>query len=285
MRKKLWPFRGIRYWLRHFDANAYAGQRRLPEGVHPEVAELARRVSEATGARYTADMLNKQMEYTMLQSQINPHFLYNTLEAIRSEALLGGNRGVAEMIERLSRFFRYSISSRGDFVTLQDELVNLQDYFCIQQYRFGSRFTLEVRQENEALLRCHMPKMTLQPIVENAIYHGLEQKKGPGGVALRIGCTEKKLCIWVCDDGVGIEPERARELNRRLLAPGGVPRGEEKGGIALENVCARIRLYFGDEYGVRISSIPGEGTEVEIVLPYLDELGFEGSRLPVRAGS
>lgn len=261
----------LQNWVRGFDAEEYVRTGSLPEGMPEDLQNMAARLHRAVQMQYESDLLKKQMQYTALQSQINPHFLYNTLEAIRSEAILQNNNEIADMTERLARFFRYGISSRGDFVTVQDELENLQNYFAIQQYRFGQRFHLAVVQQDDAALRCYMPKMTLQPLVENAIHHGLEPKKGEGNVTLRLACTERAVNIWVCDDGVGMAAEQVRALNERLRVLETVT---EKHGLALRNVNARIRLYFGEEYGLRVSSISGAGTEVELLLPHLDELAL-----------
>ena len=124
---------------------------------------------------YESKVLSKQMQYQALQSQINPHFLYNTLDSIRGEALMAGNENIASMTERLSRFFRYCISNKGNIATIRDEINNILDYFYIQEYRFGDKFHLEIEVDEECY-SYKIPQMTLQPIVENAIFHGLERK-------------------------------------------------------------------------------------------------------------
>lgn len=260
--------------IRSFDVDEYARTGQLPEGLNPELADFAHNLFQAANKRYSDDLLRQQMRYAALQSQINPHFLYNTLECIRSEALLCQQSNIAEMTENLSRFFRYCISNYGDFVRLQDEIVSIKQYFFIQKYRFGDRFQLDIQMETERALQCHLPKMTLQPIVENSIYHGLERKKGQGTVTIRIMMTEKKLFIWIQDDGLGMTAEQVEEVNQRLLHPNPVEQSKKRGGIALTNVNARIQLHFGKEYGLRVSSILNRGTDVEIVLPAYDDLEF-----------
>ena len=215
----------------------------------------------------------KQAQYLALQNQINPHFLYNTLEGIRGEALAAGLTNVAEMTEALATFFRYTISNVEHLVTLEDELDNIESYYIIQQYRFGERLSLTVDcgdEDREVLYNYRLPKLTLQPIVENAIFHGIERKVGKGSIRIKVEATEMRLIITVSDDGLGIEPERLRELTEKLGKPAFdyvKPDGEKKGGIAIVNVNNRIRLLFGEEYGINIFSTVGIGTDVEINLP------------------
>ncbi len=265
----------IPYWITHFDPEEYAMTHTIPAGMPPELASFIKKVSHAASNSASSDLRQQQAQYSALQSQINPHFLYNTLECIRSEALFSKQQNIADMTENLSRFFRYCISSRGDFVTLQDEIANIKQYFFIQQYRFGNKFSMDIRLEDDRILQSHMPKMILQPIVENAIYHGLEQKKGGGSILLRITMTEKKLYIWVSDDGVGMASHQVEEINHRLLHPDYEPtHSKPHHGIALTNVNSRIQLHFGKEYGLRIMSVLHKGTDVEIVLPHYDDLEF-----------
>lgn len=231
------------------------------------VAELKKSMDR----EYEAGILKKQAELDALQSQINPHFLYNTLESIRGNALVEGVDEIAEMTEALSTFFRYSISYTDNIVTLAEELENVRNYFKIQQYRFNNRFTLDVilSDENE-LLFCRMPKLTLQPIVENAIYHGLEGKMGQGHITIRATGTQSRMIIVVADDGVGMDKETLAKIQNRLWDGKELTedkREKRRSGIAIFNVSQRIALMFGEEYGVTIASTPGLGTEVTLTLP------------------
>jgi two-component system sensor histidine kinase YesM len=219
---------------------------------------------------FMSSVLSRQMQYDALQSQINPHFLYNTLDSIRGEAMMAGNGTIADMTEHLSRFFRYCISNQGNIVTIRDEINNTFDYFYIQKYRFGNKFRLETSIE-ETCYNNKIPKMTLQPIVENAIFHGLERKKEGGTVHITIFETEKNVKITVSDDGVGIEEETLRRMNVNLrnMESGPVlssPDGK-KTGIALQNVNERIRLCYGRDYGITLRSTKYLGTDVIIVIP------------------
>lgn len=221
---------------------------------------------------YETRMLSKQMQYSALQNQINPHFLYNTLESIRGEALINGNQSVADMTQRLSRFFRYFISNKGDVVTLRDEINNVLDYFYIQKYRFGEKFQLSLNVD-EACYAYQLPKMTLQPIVENAVYHGLERKKQGGTVAITVFETNINMVVQISDDGVGIDENVLHELNDRLKNHNLIDnrKNERKTGIALHNVNTRIRLQYGDDYGLHLRSVHTKGTDVIIVIPRTEQ--------------
>lgn len=229
---------------------------------------LAQKLMRVLQESTSFELSKRQAQYLALQNQINPHFLYNTLESIRSEAMVSGLDSVAEMCEALAAFFRYTISNTENLVTVEAEIQNIRTYFYIQQYRFGSRLQLDIRYEEEdwgEMLKCRIPKLTLQPVVENAIIHGIEQKIGTGTVTLRLLFTQSRLLIRVSDDGVGIAPDVLEHINKRLTNTQGETGG--KGGIAIANVNTRIKLLFGDAYGVTVYSTAGIGTDVEINLP------------------
>jgi len=224
----------------------------------------------------------KQAEYLALQNQINPHFLYNTLEAIRSDALDAGQEGVAKTAEALATYFRYTITETGDLVTVEDELSNIDSYFTIQRYRFDDKLQIRVvaQGEDDTVYRCKIPKLTLQPIVENAIFHGLESKSGDGLITIRLETTASQVFISIKDNGVGMAPEDVLRINEKLEKVKVSYISDEKrtrGGIALRNVAQRIKLLFGEEYGLQLYSTPGVGTEVVIHLPkILQAQGGEG---------
>lgn len=216
----------------------------------------------------SAIVFDKQAELTALQSQINPHFLCNTLESIRGQALLDGNYEIAKMMEALASFFRYSISRRGNFVTLRDELNNIKNYMMIQRYRFNNRFSLEIiiEEDDEKAYDYLIPRLILQPVVENAIYHGLEELPEGGKVAIEVTLTENILILTVSDNGKGMDPKTLSELNARIHSAN-MDMGDNGTGIALPNIHKRIQLLFGEEYGVNIYSTLNQGTDVEIILP------------------
>ena len=218
--------------------------------------------------------LNKrQAQYLALQNQINPHFLYNTLESIRSEALLAKLDSVADMTEALASFFRYTISKVENLVSVEEELQNCQTYFRIQCYRFGERLNLNIEydpEDQDEIFRCRLPKLTMQPILENSIIHGTELKIGTGNLTIHLERTARRLLIRVSDDGIGMDAETLARINSRL-GRGGLSavsqEREQSGGVALTNVDNRIRLLFGSEYGLHVFSVPDCGTDVEITLP------------------
>ena len=179
----------------------------------------------------SAQIFNKQTELTALQSQINPHFLYNTLECIRGQALMDDNLEIARMVEALGAFFRYSISRKGNLVTLKDELDNIDNYMLIQRYRFGNRFSMEViiDEEDEEAYNCLIPRLIIQPIVENAIFHGLEERLEGGRVTIEVIVTEKTLIITVSDNGKGISREQLNKLNAKIRSRDTNPEDGEAG--------------------------------------------------------
>lgn len=252
----------------------------LPCKISEADEAMLHRFSEMLDTKEILNVSKKQAEYLALQNQINPHFLYNTLEGIRSEALIAGVDSIAEMTEALSTFFRYTISQVNHLVTLEDELANIENYYYIQQFRFGNKLELNieyVHDEDSAdndILSWRLPKLTLQPVVENSIYHGIEKKIGKGHLKIRVTAARGNLIIKISDDGMGIEPNKLRALNDKLrvLSLDDVnPKTSAKGGIAIVNVNNRIKLLFGEAYGVYIYSQPGVGTDVEITLPVVTE--------------
>jgi two-component system sensor histidine kinase YesM len=244
-------------------------------GISAVTEMLFDQLREVLSPTQLFNMNKRQAQYLALQNQINPHFLYNTLESIRSEAMLGGLDDVAEMTESLATFFRYTIAKVENLVSVEDELQNCETYFSIQQYRFGNRLKLKIEcssEDRDEIFRCRLPKLTMQPILENSIIHGTEPKVGTGHLTIHLEQTEKRLLIRISDDGVGMDEETLTKINERLgkgsfrIAEQEQDR-ETRGGLALINVDNRIRLLFGDEYGLHVYSIPGAGTDVEISMP------------------
>lgn len=240
----------------------------IPDPADQEILEkLAVYLQESTAA----NTLKIEAELHALQNQINPHFLYNTLEIIRSRALLQGNGDVSEMVESLAMQFRYCINNSGEMATLQQELDHVHNYLLIQRYRFGDHFHYQefIDRDDERLPECRVPVLTLQPIVENALIHGVNPRVEEGHIALYVAVVSDRLEITIEDDGVGI-PEPELQKLRQLLREGRSPerrQGKKSSGIAMYNVNSRIRLYFGDRYGVDLTSTVGVGTWVHLKLP------------------
>lgn len=238
-----------------------------------------RQKREADSLKEELRELNYKYEYDMhkaeilsLQSQINPHFLYNTLEVIRGEAFLNDDLKSAELAESLANYFRYNISRRSDVVSLGEELDNVDNYIRIQKMRFGERINYEVffQTEKEEARGAQIPKLSLQPLVENSIYHGLEKKARGGKVAVYITVTEKRLLIQVSDNGQGMDKGTLERLRRHIAADVAIPKETDRhGGIALMNVNKRIKMLYGQEYGLEFSSREGFGTTAEITMPFI----------------
>ncbi|WP_312652220.1 histidine kinase [Proteiniclasticum sp.] len=246
---------------------------RVPYSKEQEDAIL--KFGELMNTRELINSTKKHAEYLALQNQINPHFLYNTLEGIRSEALIEGADSVAEMTEALGTFFRYTISNLEKLVTLEEELANIENYYKIQQFRFGDRLALAVtfKGDQEKILKMRLPKLTLQPILENSIFHGVERKIGKGNIRIHLVLTQDRMIITISDDGLGMDADQLYELNQRL---NGTTLEylkddyDKRGGIALVNVNNRIKLIFGDEYGIYVYSRKNAGTDVEVTLPAVE---------------
>lgn len=226
-----------------------------------------------------AEILMKNAEINNLQDQINPHFLYNTLEVIRGEALLNGDRKIADMTASLANYFRYNISRRETFVFLKDELKNSMNYFNIQKNRFGDKISCQIvchDVEEGQVENCYIPKLLLQPVIENAIYHGLELKMGEGNIKIHITAADSSLKINVADDGLGMSQEKVDELNRDY-EDGEEEESSETGGrrhngVAIRNIKKRLKLYWGDAAYMVIVSDLGVGTQVHISMPLLYQI-------------
>lgn len=243
--------------------------------LNPEDEEMLGKFKDIINTNKMIDATKKQAEYLALQNQINPHFLYNTLEGIRGDAMYAGLDSIADMMKSLSEFFRYANSNMQNLVSLEDELSNVENYFTIQQYRFGQRVNLKVEYDTNdevQIMQYQVPKLTLQPIVENAIFHGIEKKVGNGNIRIQIQITTKRLIIIVSDNGIGMTEKRLNEITEKLNNSSLdyiKPDSETIGGIAIVNVNNRIRLLFGEEYGISIYSELNAGTDVEITLPLI----------------
>lgn len=204
----------------------------------------------------------RKAEFELLQSQINPHFLYNTLDAIIWLAESGEQKKVVSMVRSLSEFFRTSLNRGKDIISLKEELQHVRSYLEIQQVRYQDilNYSIDVPEELEQHL---IPKITIQPLVENALYHGIKNKRGTGNIQIRGRQQGEMLIIEIEDDGIGISKERLWQVNEGIQKK--ILTGKDIYG--LYNVNERIRLNFGESYGIDIHSTYGEGTVVRILLP------------------
>ena len=207
----------------------------------------------------------RKAEFELLQSQINPHFLYNTLDAIVWLAEAGEQKKVVSMVGSLSDFFRTSLNQGKDIITIKEELQHSRSYLEIQQMRYQDILNYEIHVPEE-LHRYLIPKITIQPLVENALYHGIKNKRGPGRIVISGRKEEDFLILQIEDNGIGMTKERLNQVKEGMNQK--IP--TEKDIYGLYNVNERIRLNFGEKYGLSIESTYGEGTVVSIILPYVD---------------
>ncbi|MRN56607.1 sensor histidine kinase [Paenibacillus monticola] len=220
--------------------------------------EMISRMDELVNHVQKVEMLKNEADFKMLQAQIQPHFLYNTLETMRMLARSNKDYKVAEMAFSLGNLFRYSLS-KSDHTTLRDELDHVNAYIAIHQIRMRD---LEVEvQLDEAFLALPCPRFILQPLVENSMIHGLSGKRGAKWIALRFGREQGYARIEIADNGSGMSADQVISLQRML--DGSKPNHEpqrETTGIGLSNVTERVKAYFGNESSLTITSTPGEGT-------------------------
>lgn len=203
----------------------------------------------------------KEVEFKMLASQINPHFLYNTLETIRMKARCNGEKDIEELVKMLAKIMRRNIQAGDTLVTLKSELELVEYYLKIQQYRFGERIHFHINLYCDVEQLKIMP-LIIQPIVENAFIHGLEAKEGEGGIKIDVSMTDS-LYIIVEDDGIGMTGETLEEIKDSLNDYARLTRSS----IGLNNVNQRIKLLYGDKYGLLIESEENKGTKITIQLP------------------
>lgn len=210
---------------------------------------------------YRRDTLQAQTELQMLRSQINPHFMYNTLETIRAAALSQHNPQLARMVSLLGKTLRYGVSTPSEPVTLSQEINNLYDYIELQNIHFEGRLIFNLNIEDQ-LKNCIIIKLLLQPLVENAIYHGVGVTDQQGIIDI-FGFTDgSTLTFKVADNGIGISPDEVDLLNDYINH-----KNESYKSIGLRNVNRRIKLYYGDSYGLRLDSVLGRGTVITIEIP------------------
>jgi two-component system, sensor histidine kinase YesM len=209
-------------------------------------------------------------DFKALQAQINPHFLYNTLESINSLALIKGDMEISKMIRGLASVFRYSIKNSGKFVELKDEIEHVRLYILLQALKYDERIKVEYNIPQEFMQK-NVLKFILQPLVENAIIHGIEKSNSFGLIKIEVYRREQNLCITVSDNGKGMDEKQLNAV-RALLNVKKENRAElqqvKKDSIGILNIQSRIKLNFGEDYGVSIDSSLGMGTVVSIIIPF-----------------
>lgn len=230
---------------------------------------MIERLKTSRESEITASSLQKRAELKMLQSQINPHFLYNTLNAIHSIAELHRMDHISAMTKSLSSIYRYNIKY-GDVVTVEKEIEQLKNYITIQQIRFFNKFTVEY-DIDEDTLNCQIIKFLLQPIIENSFYHGLEPKGGTGLLRLSIKRRRQFLYISVVDDGIGIPEDKLNELQAMLKQDGHALVEDLDRNFGMRNVYARIKHFYGASCWMKIMSEEQSGTTISIHIPFNKE--------------
>lgn len=224
---------------------------------------MARNLEQHIVRRIQDERAQKDLEYQVLQSQVNPHFLYNTLNSIKWMAEIQKSPGIAEMAGSLAVLLKHVAKGTDELIPVKQELSLVKEYFTIQDYRTGGLAQLKVVIEDEALEVCRVPKFTLQPLVENALQHGIEPTGRPGTIVVFVHRQDGALQIDVTDDGAGIAPERMANLwGQEARSP-----GQAFTPVGLNNVRERIRRRFGQDYGLTVRSELGVFTTVSVRVP------------------
>ncbi|MBD2870864.1 sensor histidine kinase [Paenibacillus sp. IB182493] len=229
----------------------------------------------------------RKYELEALQAQINPHFLYNTLNSVVRMVGMSKNEDVITMITSLSKLFRISLSKGKTTITVREELEHARHYLTIQQMRFKKKFDFAIEAEEEAL-PCFTLKLVLQPLIENAIVHGIEYMVDEGMIRVKAYVRDGLLALEVADNGVGMSPQKLQGMLVELEAgigaeasgpDGGSGSGSNSGsGVAVRNVHARIRLYYGAQYGLSYESEQEEGTTVRVLMPVMRQSAEEAEQ-------
>lgn len=255
-------------------ASGYLEAKVKPDGTD-EIADLGQsfnimveQIKELLAQSIRKQQQLQKAELRTLQAQINPHFLYNTLDSIVWMAEAGNHDGVIRLVKALSAFFRLSLNNGRDWIQIRSELAHVQSYLIIQQMRYHDilEFKVEVAEE---LQEYPILNMTLQPLVENALYHGIKNKRGMGLIRIGGYTDGGTIMLTVSDNGIGIPAGRLEALRESVEHPiqSEEPEDTGQGGFGLQNVHQRLRLYFGPEYGIRLDSSEGYGTQITVRIP------------------
>jgi two-component system sensor histidine kinase YesM len=231
--------------------------------INREVEGIFSRLHDLIHEVYITRIYNQEATLKMFTSQINPHFLYNTLDSIRWKAIENGDQEVGEQIEALSDLFRHSLSKGDDLISVDQEISQLKTYLYIMNFRYRSRIHCAICAE-EGIGGIRIPKLILQPLVENAIIHGIDKRAEPGEIRVSLEKRDGLLRITVSDNGAGTDPVSVR----RLLLDTELSQSQ---GFALQNINRRIKLCYGDSYGMEFDSVPGQGTTVTLSMPVVEK--------------
>lgn len=211
---------------------------------------------------HNEEIVLRKTELKALQAQINPHFLYNTLDSIQWMCEQDNSKDAVKMVGALAKLFRISISHGNEFITISDELKHAESYLIIQSYRYKNQFTYSFDVDKSVLgYMCN--KITIQPFIENAIYHGLDRMVDEGEIKIIAERRGKDIAIIVKDNGLGMTEEQCKTILQK-------DRSDSK-GIGVKNVNDRLKIYFGEQYGITIESELDVGTTVTIKIPKIEK--------------
>ncbi|MCD1261161.1 sensor histidine kinase [Paenibacillus athensensis] len=266
------PMKHIVISMKKFQKGDFTQQ--VPVNSRDEIGQLAsgynimvKRIHELIENVFESEIRQKQSELKVLQSQINPHFLYNTLNTIAWSAEKNKDPLVAEMIYSLSGMFKISLSAGRDVIPLDQELKLAEHYLFLQKMRFPDKLTYEIEVTTD-IRDFSVPKLLVQPLVENAVVHGIEPLSGDVGhihVAVVVPEEGGVLHLEITDNGVGIAEEALEKLREKLRS--GEPASSTEQSYALLNIRNRLRLYYGEEAAMEIDSVGGSGTRIRLILP------------------
>ena len=232
------------------------------ETLSVSFAHMVSRIQKLMERVRNEEITLRKTELRALQAQINPHFLYNTLDSIAWMCEEERSREAVEMVNALARLFRISISKGHELIPIEKEVEHARSYLKIQNYRYKNQFTYSFEVDEECL-PYYCNKITLQPLIENAIYHGINRMIDEGEIIVRIYAKGEQVIFEVEDNGVGMTQEQCSQILHS--EPG------DKAGIGIKNVNDRIRIYFGEQYGLSIESELDEGTKIIINMPKIRE--------------
>ena len=227
------------------------------------INRLTQNVSALMEKKVQDEKERQELEYRILQSQINPHFMYNTLNTIKWMAAIQGADGIADLSTALSRLLK-NVSKRTDnLISVREEFLLLDDYFTIMKYRYAGTIELEYEILDESLLEERINRFCVQPIVENAIFHGIEPKGEAGKIQVTLSGSGKRFFITVRDNGVGMDEASIR----RVLSGEGDKPNDFFRQLGIANVNRQMKYAFGEDYGIEIESVPGEYTSMRLIFP------------------
>ena len=244
-----------------FTFQSVAGTREVQE-LSDSFGHMVGRIQRLMTTVREEELNLRKTELKALQAQINPHFLYNTLDSIAWMCERGKNADAVKMVHALAKLFRISISRGHELIPIEKELQHAESYLLIQKFRYKNQFTYHFTVD-ESCLHCLCNKITLQPIIENAITHGLDLLVESGHIEIEVCRDGEDILFKVSDDDIGMAPEQVAELLKNEPS--------DRTGIGIKNVNDRLRIYFGPQYGLSIDSVPDEGTVVTIRMPCVPE--------------